>query len=266
MAAGKGSKGNGNHNPYLWSDERDEFFPTSRVGRVARDLVQVSSPTAGVQVFVCVTNPGLRDGRMGGHSRPDTGVEPDSRDLRTAEAALCRRVLAEMGSHDTLREWTTREAKARGGNPALARDLLMAYDTPEREWGHQYKAMLRKVQEWRQGKYLRPSGANARRVAILRGNATAAAIERLRAQVLTLAVRGDWQISKDVQADSTKHTEREGAPSANHEAIEQYYNVVDVVIDALAEALPMDVVPELVKVYALYVDASANAEGGRSHG
>ena len=111
------------------------------------------------------------------------GVEyPDAAEVRLAQAGLALAVIQTLQPPD-LAAWAQRVGRRSGGNPRLAEQLVALAPDPKHSETAQ-RNMLRKLQEWGQGKYKRASGINARRVALYR---LATETERF-----LLGVTGNW--------------------------------------------------------------------------
>lgn len=108
-------------------------------------------------------------------------IQPMDEELEIAELAMAY-AAQDAAIPTNLKEWTEQQARARGGNRNLARILVyMEPDTARDKT--ELRNMIRKLEEWRQGKYKAPSGRNARRVARL---------NLVEASTVTLGVSGVW--------------------------------------------------------------------------
>ena len=113
----------------------------------------------------------------------DGGVEyPDAAEVRLAQAGLALAVIRTLQPTD-LAAWARGVSRRSGGNPRLAEQLVALAPDP-RHGETAQRNMLRKLQEWGQGKYRRASGINARRVALYR---LATETDRFH-----LGVTGEW--------------------------------------------------------------------------
>jgi hypothetical protein len=156
------------------------------------------------------------------------GVPDEDPQIATASRMLARRLDMEIGGLLTLRAWVIQESGQRGGGgrgmARLAADLLGLPTIPRRiaglargkqseEW-RRYDAELRKLEEYRQGKYRRAAGARRERIVALggAGNPYSPAPpfgDRLARYTITLGARADWRISEDFQPFSLKHHDPE---------------------------------------------------------
>ncbi len=252
---------------HLWAQAASEWLGTR--GRVAREGVRANEGYGFVTCFLA-TNPGLRDFEEDATKGiPNDDADGHARDLRAAERALIERLHAELAFRDTLQLWARRETARRGGSANLARALIEAQPKPgrfksDREARAEYKAQLRKVEEWKQGKYTTPSGINRARVALLRGSLDQEAARLIEAPnargmgvPVTLAVRGDWVAYRGDEPFTRKIAQDDEPGSAVHAVVaDQGHGLIAAVHNAVAlEALhkgeESDV--ELHQVYSLYV-------------
>lgn len=163
---------------------------------LARARVRVSRPD-GATIYSLPVNPGFAEPNEPDEAR---GVEyPGAIENIQAEQGIARRVMGSL-QPENLQNWIRGQIRRKGGANNLARQLL-AQDTPgAAELGSRdrtYRAMLRKVEEWREGKYKRAGGKNAVRVGLL----------LLReARHVVLGVRGLWELPD--RGDSAQVEER----------------------------------------------------------
>ncbi len=195
-----------NDGPYIWRAQAQRSLEAdgTATGKIAREFVTVSVDGEMLVAFLA-TNEGYEPPQTMDYAR---GIGPGKPEQRQGEQAITRRMLAELVMRDTLRAWTIRESKAREqrdehgkvttvGNRALAEALVDAEPAPLMPRERQVRNMLRKVQEWAQGKYGRAGGRNGRRVAELRGDVDAAGARIAALSVVGLGVTGHWVISSD---------------------------------------------------------------------
>lgn len=140
------------------------------------------------------TNPGFRPQRIDetlglpyGEIDGDEYYElqPLDPELQVAELAMSYAAVAAALPRN-LKQWTIATAKRAGGNRALAASLV-AMEPDLAHTATEQRNMLRKVEEWAQGKYKTPAGRNARRVA---------ALILVTAQSVSLGVNGEWYYVK----------------------------------------------------------------------
>ena len=109
----------------------------------------------------------VNEGFQGRTITAEGGVDyPDAAEVRLAQAGLALAVIQTLQPPD-LAAWAQRVGRRSGGNPRLAEQLVALAPDPKHSETAQ-RNMLRKLQEWGQGKYKRASGINARRVALYR--------------------------------------------------------------------------------------------------
>jgi hypothetical protein len=141
-----------------------------------------ASQGEGAKIYHLPVNPGFAEPNVVDKTR---GVEyPGASENVYAEQGIARRVIASL-QPPNLESWIRGQIARRGGAGNVARALL-ARTTPNATKA-QYKAQLRKVEEWRQGKYKKAAGGNALRVGLLRLEG---------ARHLVIGVRGLWQIDE----------------------------------------------------------------------
>ena len=166
-----------------------------------------------------------------------SGVPESAAELSTGGQALSRRLHAAISGNLSLAAWVRREEEKRGGDgkglSRLAADLLGMPTIPKREKGKRYSeqsadwkrhtAELRKLQEYRQGKYQNATGERRERIRTLAGaqeqnpyGPPLSFRQALLHYAIALGVRADWRISDDYQPFTLKHTRPENAPSDAH--------------------------------------------------
>lgn len=236
------------------------------IQQVARDNVRIDESPRSLALSLA-TNP---DWDPIGQD-PAGGIEPGDPEVPTAERALILRYWQEISARNrlSLQAWVKREQDKRGGSlPRLAADLLGLATIPRRDRAKTereqspsylgYRNELRKLEEYRQGKYKTAGGARQERIALLPsaedGNpyAPVAIIAGavLPRQALVFAVRGDWQISEDIQLFALKHTIEYPYPSALHAiAFTGGQGFIRTVVEEFSQEIGIDV--ELTRVYAV---------------
>lgn len=204
----------------------------------------------GATVYSLPVNPGFGPPNIVDQAR---GVEyPGAIENTQAEQGIARAVMKALQPAN-LQGWIRGQVKRKGGANNVARSLL-AMDTPNATH-RQYRAMLRKVEEWGQGKYKSAARANAKRVALL----------RLReGKHLVIGARGVWLLpdrSNSAEEEERYHLFMSDPREARH---------VQWAIDALATdgegfiAAVIEVVgeivhtgePELLRTHELRVEVS----------
>ena len=114
------------------------------------------------EVFTLPVNEGFGDPNTISSER---GVDPDASEARLREQGMVLAVQRAVMPAN-LRAWVRSLQRRKGGNRRLAEELVAMEPDPEHE-ATDVRNMLRKLQEWAQGKYQRAAGRNARRVARL---------------------------------------------------------------------------------------------------
>lgn len=228
----------------------------------ARKNVRIAKSGRTVSAFLAI-NPGL-------YSRTESeqgGAREGSAEIPVGEQAITESFLAALTPRLTLIEWTSREREKRGGSLArLAADLLGVPLTRETRQTATYKAELRKLEEYSQGKYKNASGPRRERIAALAGaeegnpyttvsNGRGAVTREAR---VTLTVRGDWQISQDVRKYEKKHTEPERHPSPVHDVLANGGHGLTEAVRAWLEYVTGATV-ELNRVYSLNIQATVHS-------
>jgi hypothetical protein len=153
------------------------------------------------------------------------GVGSNSPEAAAAQAAICNRLLRELGVYRLpLREWV--QAVAAGGSlPQLAARLVGMPLNRETRQSKPYKAEVRKLQEYAQGKYRDARGARRERIAAIGGPGNPYSSDRellrpLRGGSIRIGARADWQISSQLQAFAMKAPDAEHWPSDAHRVVQ----------------------------------------------
>lgn len=186
------------------------------------------------------------------------GVSPDSGERAAGEQAICRRLLRELGVYRLpLAEWIT--AVAAGGSlPRLAARLVDLPLSSETRKDKRYKAELRKLQEYAQGKYKNATGARRARIAAIGGpgnpySSDAALRAPLGRSTIRIMARGDWLISQDSQKFSLKGPPPESDPSEPHAIVEKdAQRFIDYIAE---ETIPYQFM-EIERLYSLRIEFS----------
>ena len=166
-----------------------------------------------------------------------SGTPETAPEVGTGGQALARRLQQIIAGPLPLVAWIQREEGKRGGDgkglSRLAADLLGLSTIPKRAKGLTYKeqsddwkrhaAELRKLQEYRQGKYQNATGERRERIRRLAGaqeqnpyGPPLSFRQALLHYAIALGVRADWRISEDYQPFTLKHTHPADAPSDAH--------------------------------------------------
>lgn len=225
-------------NPHIWRKDAAHLYEAfGEAGRIARDLVLLDEDPGQVFCLTLPVNEDFEppneihheawiplydeEGEIVDFEPPEEerGVLPFGLESGTAQAAITLRTLGELIARDTLQWWTLREIAARerkgltksgrprkrprvSGRVQLARDLMETGVPSPPSLKDPTKAernMLRKVEEWAEGKYRgMPRGANRLRVDLLRNGAINAAHRHVDAIAPMLGLSGDWRFSKEV--------------------------------------------------------------------
>lgn len=151
---------------------------------LAADRVR-RQPADGATLYSLPVNPGFAEPNEVDEAR---GVEyPNAIENIQAEQGIARRVMRSLQPAN-LQGWIRGQIRRKGGANYLARQLL-SMDTPgAAELGareRKYRAMIRKVEEWREGKYRTAAGNNAKRIMLL---------QLREATRLVFGVRGLWEL------------------------------------------------------------------------
>lgn len=189
------------------------------------------------------------------------GVDASAAEVDTAEQAIVRRFRSELaGERKALREWVLREKRVYGSLPSLAARLLGVSLGRDIRRDRAFKAELRKLEEYAQGKYRGARGERRNRIAALGGpgnpytTADQLAIANLAETTAQLGVRGDWQISGDLQHYALKHTEEMESPSEVHMVLAGTgTGFCDTVADLFSEEIGQTAA--LVTVFGLHIQA-----------
>jgi hypothetical protein len=143
-----------------------------------------------------------------------------------AEAAIADRFIREIATTvalPNLQDWVQAQKAERGGLPRLAADMLHLPLSRETRQRKDFRAELRKLEEYAQGKYKSARGPRRARIAELMADRpspymppTRAAQQAIRRVTdLVLIVVGDWAISGDLHM-GTGRTIEENHPSDSH--------------------------------------------------
>lgn len=154
------------------------------MGARARALVRISHPDiADAVTYTLAVNDGFNDE----HITRGGGVDyPKAPEVDTAEGAIADAFNEDIGS---LRAWLGWASRATGGGlPGLAARLLDVPLNSATRADKTYKAELRKLEEYRQGKYKNASGARRARIIALNARL-------LREGKVNIKVLGDWVIT-----------------------------------------------------------------------
>ncbi len=261
----------------------------TEVERVAR-LVVVNE-SAGHICFDLATNPGWTpdyiDEELGipyyDEDAEEIAEEPQ---VRIAEEALALRVEQVVAPRMTLQEWIEAQVQRLGGEgraglPRLAAALLgIAYTRQDIESVNNardasgrkrnaYRNELRKLEEYRQGKYKNASGERRERIANLKGgeignpyaesNVIFQAVMR-RARPVSIGVTGEWKFSSTYMVRKYDTQPGETA-SAKTVLLNQGDNHVETVIASVNEGRTYgdrDYFPysgtQLLRIFALHAE------------
>lgn len=195
-------------------------------------------------VYNLPVNPGFDEPNTPDRAR---GVDyPGASENVQAEQGIARRVIKSL-QPDNLEHWIRGQIARRGGAADVARSLL-AMNTPNATRA-QYRAQLRKVEEWRQGKYKKAAGGNAARVGLLRLK---------EAKDLVIGVRGLWLLpsrTKSTEMEERYHVFNSDPRETAH-------------VQAAMDALRLDgagFISSVIDIVGEYVHHSGGAELLRTH-
>lgn len=189
-------------------------------------------------------------------NKPDKyrGVEyPDAPENRQAEQGMVRHVIKQLQPAN-LQSWIQQLVASKGGGrtgSAEAARSLLAMDTPD-PTKHQYKAMLRKVEEWGHGTYKTAARGNAHRVGLLRAS---------QAKHLVAHVRGWWEFGETYPAKYTNFKTDPTYPKEVNAILDALRNdgagFIELVIQSAKDQMEHDsAVPDLVQTHELRLEVN----------